>query len=104
MATKRLPASDWTTRHLIIDEKEIVDIFIPNTIDAILDNTFKHFGNIKSVVIPNNIRHMKDECFKDCKYLTSVYLPGKLLTHLSSLNSSSSFSVQLLDFLGRLMF
>lgn len=93
MATKRLPASDWTTRHLIIDEKEIVDIFIPNTIDAILDNTFKHFGNIKSVVIPNSVTTIGNYAFYRCISLPSITIPSSV-KHIGNYAFASCSSLE----------
>lgn len=93
MATKRLPASDWTTRHLIIDEKEIVDIFIPNTIDAILDNTFKHFGNIKSVVIPNSVKTIGNYAFYRCISLPSITIPSSV-KHIGNYAFASCSSLE----------
>lgn len=93
MATKRLPASDWTTRHLIIDEKEIVDIFIPNTIDAILDNTFKHFRNIKSVVIPNSVTTIGNYAFYRCISLPSITIPSSV-KHIGNYAFASCSSLE----------
>ena len=93
MATKRLPASDWTSRHLIIDEKEIVDIFIPNTIDAILDNTFKHFGNIKSVVIPNSVTTIGNYAFYRCISLPSITIPSSV-KHIGNYAFASCSSLE----------
>ena len=56
----------------------IVDIFIPNTIDTILDNTFKHFGNIKSVVIPNSVTTIGNYAFYRCISLPSITIPSSV--------------------------
>lgn len=77
MATK-ICSTDYTNRHLIVDGKEIVDIVIPNTIDAILDNTFKHFGNIKSVVIPNSVTTIGNDAFYRCISLPSITIPSSV--------------------------
>lgn len=78
MATKRLPATDHTNRHLIVDGKEIVDIIIPNTIDTILDNTFKHFVNIKSVVTPQSVTTIGNYAFYRCISLPSITIPSSV--------------------------
>ena len=77
MATKICP-TDYTNRRLIGDDREIVDIVIPVTIDAILDNTFKHFVNIKSIVIPNSVITIGNDAFYRCISLPSITIPSSV--------------------------
>lgn len=77
MATKICP-TDYTNRRLIVDDREIVDIVIPVTIDAILDNTFKHFVNIKSIVIPNSVITIGNDAFYRCISLPSITIPSSV--------------------------
>ena len=79
MANKRqFHAIDYTNRRLIVDDREIVDIVIPVTIDAILDNTFKHFVNIKSVVIPQSVTSIGNYAFYRCISLPSITIPSSV--------------------------
>ena len=77
MATK-ICSTDYTNRRLIVDDREIVDIVIPVTIDAILDNTFKHFVNIKSIVIPNSVITIGNAAFYRCISLPSITIPSSV--------------------------
>ena len=77
MANK-ICSTDYTNRCLIVDDREIVDIVIPVTIDAILDNTFKHFVNIKSIVIPNSVITIGNDAFYRCISLPSITIPSSV--------------------------
>ena len=77
MANK-ICSTDYTNRRLIVDDREIVDIVIPVTIDAILDNTFKHFVNIKSIVIPNSVITIGNDAFYRCISLPSITIPSSV--------------------------
>ena len=88
-----IPATDYTNRRLIVDGKEILDIIIPNTIDAILDNTFKHFVNIKSVVIPNSVTTIGNYAFDRCISLPSITIPSSV-KHIGNYAFASCSSLE----------
>ena len=88
-----IPATDYTNRRLIVDGKEILDIIIPNTIDAILDNTFKHFVNIKSVVIPQSVTSIGNYAFYRCISLPSITIPSSV-KHIGNYAFASCSSLE----------
>ncbi len=61
-------------RHIFLNNQEINNLVIPNTITVINDYTFENCISITSVTIPNSVTIIGPFAFSDCSRLTSVSL------------------------------
>lgn len=77
MATKIYPSFD-SNRHLLIQGKEVTEIIVPCSINAILDNTFRYFRSITSVIIPDSVKSIGKYAFDHCESLNSVVIPNSI--------------------------
>lgn len=77
MATKIYPSFD-SNRHLLIQGKEVTEIIIPCSINAILDSTFRYFRSITSVIIPDSVKSIGKYAFDHCESLNSVVIPNSI--------------------------
>ena len=64
---------------VVIAEKEMTDLIIPNSIDSIHDYAFYSMP-FTSVTIPENITSIGHAAFRGCRFLTSVNIPNSLKT------------------------
>ena len=77
MATKIYPSFD-SNRHLLIQGKEVTEIIVPCSINAILDDTFRYFRSITSVIIPDSVKSIGKYAFDHCESLNSVVIPNSI--------------------------
>ena len=61
-------------RHLYLDNTEITDLVIPNSVTNIKDYSFYGCSGLISVTIPNSVTWIGDGAFFDCTGLTSVHI------------------------------
>lgn len=64
--------------HLFLNDQEIIDLIIPETIDTIKYSTFAYCTGIKSVMIPNSVTCIGDDAFYGCTSMTSVLIPNSV--------------------------
>ena len=64
--------------HLYINNQEVLDIVIPNTITTINSYAFDCLVNLRSVSIPNSVTRIEDDAFFDCESLTSIEIPNSV--------------------------
>ena len=89
--------------HLYIDDTEVTEVVIPNSITEIKDNTFAGCSEITSITIPNTVTSIGYASFIRCSGLTEITLPTSVtnigmnafercaaLTHIEIPNSISS--------------
>ena len=65
-------------RHIIIDDKEITSLIIPEQIDSISEKAFFSCTSLTSVTIPNSVTSIGDWAFDGCSSLTSVTIPNSV--------------------------
>ena len=71
-------------RHLIINNEEITDLIIPETINTIKEYAFYNFTNIKSLTIPYSMRQIKENAFNKCLSLSNIQWNAKKCNDFSS--------------------
>lgn len=64
--------------HLFLNDQEIINLVIPETIDNINYLTFAYCTGIKSVMIPNSVTAIGDEAFWGCTSMTNVLIPNSV--------------------------
>lgn len=64
--------------HLFLDNKEVTDLVIPNTIEKVSAFAFYQFKGLKSVIVGNGIKVIGTCAFADCTNLTSVTIPSSV--------------------------
>ena len=64
-------------RHLCLEEVEITDLAIPNSVTSIGNRTFVCSG-LTSVTIPSSVTSIGDYAFSGCSELTSVTIPNSV--------------------------
>ena len=67
-------------KHLYIDDVEITELEIPNTVTSISDYTFYLCRGLTSVVIPNSVTEIGDWAFSYCSGLTSIDIANSVTT------------------------
>lgn len=65
-------------KKLYIDNKEVVNVSIPNTVTTLNDYVFYNYSNLLSIDIPNTITSIGNDAFFNCKGLTSVTIPNSV--------------------------
>ena len=68
----------YFSNNLYINDQEIKDIIIPNTVDTIHTNAFYNCKSINSVTISNGVTSIGDYAFYLCSSLTSVTIPNSV--------------------------
>jgi len=58
--------------HLFLNDKEIKDLVIPNSVTTISSCAFYGCSGLTSVTIPNNVTRINDKAFHDCNNLASI--------------------------------
>ena len=66
-------------KHLCVNDEEIVDLVVPNTVKRIYGSVFNG-RKIKSLVIPNSVEMIGNNVFRDCVQLESVSLGNSVDT------------------------
>ena len=72
----------WSMDKLYINNNEITELVIPNTIDSIHDYSFYGYMALTSVTIPRNVKFIGREAFYDCG-IQNVYLQSTIPPTLS---------------------
>ena len=65
----------WYAHHLYLNDEEIKNIVIPNSVTFINDYVFSGFSGLKSITIPNSVTSIGEYAFFECDGLTSVTIP-----------------------------
>ncbi|MBR5854175.1 MAG: leucine-rich repeat protein, partial [Paludibacteraceae bacterium] len=66
------------SHNFYINNQEIKDLVIPNSIDTINDYAFYNCGSLTSVTIPNSVTSIGNSAFRGCSSLTSVTIPNRV--------------------------
>ena len=66
------------SQNFYINDQEIKDLVIPNTVDSIHDYVFAGCSSLTSVTIPNSVTSIGDYAFLSCSGLTSVTIPNSV--------------------------
>ena len=74
--------SGWRMNKLYINNNEITELVIPNTIDSIHDYSFYGYMALTSITIPQNVKFIGREAFYDCG-IQNVYLQSTIPPALS---------------------
>ncbi len=64
--------------HLFINNEEIKDLIIPNSVTSIGDYAFDGCSGLTSVTIPNNVTSIRYYVFNGCSGLTSLTIPNSV--------------------------
>jgi hypothetical protein len=67
-----------SAQHLYLNDEEIIDLIIPDSITNIRDYAFNGCCNLTSITIPNSVRRIGINAFKGCTKLTSVSIPNSV--------------------------
>ena len=70
----------YYAHHLFLNNKEIKDLIIPNTVTSIGKNAFTGCNTLLTVSIPNSVTTIGDWAFQNCSGLTSVTIPNSITT------------------------
>ena len=62
----------YYSRNFYINDQEIKDLVIPNTVDKIPNSAFENCSSLTSVTIGNSVTSIGNYAFGDCSSLTSV--------------------------------
>ena len=68
------------TQHLYVNDEEITDLVIPNSVTSIGPDAFNSFVGLSSVSIPSNVTTIGESAFAWCKGLTSVSIANGVTT------------------------
>lgn len=68
----------YYAQHLYIDNQEVTDVVIPNTIKEIKPCVFNSCVNLTSVTIPNSVKNIGEYAFSECSGLTSITIPSSV--------------------------
>ena len=64
--------------HLYLNDNEITDLVIPNSVTSIKNYAFYSCIGLASVNIPNSVTSIGDSAFENCTGLTSVTIPNSV--------------------------
>ena len=73
----------YNLRKFYINDQEINDLVIPNTVDSIQNYAFYYCSSLTSVTIPNSVKSIGERAFFFCNSLTSVIL-GNSVTSIGN--------------------
>ena len=68
----------YYAHNLYLNGELVIDLIIPNEIEAIKDYTFTNCTGLASVEIPNSVTSIGGSAFYGCKGLTSVEIPNSV--------------------------
>ena len=66
------------SHNFYINDQEIKDLVIPNTVDSIHDYAFRSCTSLTSITIPNSVTSIGSSAFESCFSLTSVTIPNSV--------------------------
>ncbi len=64
--------------HLFVNDIEVTDLVIPNSVTSIGVSLFQNCSSLTSVTIPNSVTSIGDRAFRSCSSLTSVTIPNSV--------------------------
>ena len=64
------------TQNLYINDQELKDLVIPNTVDSIEDFTFFGCASLSSISIPTSVKRIGNGALAHCSGLTSITIPN----------------------------
>ena len=67
-------------QHLFLNDEEIKDLVIPNSVTSIGNYAFERCTGLTSVTIPNSVTSIGYYAFQGCSGLTSVTIPNSVTT------------------------
>ena len=84
-----------TPHHLYLNDEEITDLVIPNTVSSIGNDAFSHCSYLTSVTIPNSLAGIGRDAFSGCSGLISIVIPNSVTSigDYTFLNCSNLTSV-----------
>ncbi|MBO7457972.1 MAG: leucine-rich repeat domain-containing protein [Paludibacteraceae bacterium] len=65
-------------KHLYVNDVEVTDLVIPNSVTSIGEWAFSGCTDLTSVTIPNSVKSIGEGAFSDCSGLTSVTIPNSV--------------------------
>ena len=68
----------YYSHNFYINNQEINNLVIPNTVDCIHDFAFFGCSSLTSVMIPNSVTSIGSSAFSDCSSLTSITIPNSV--------------------------
>ena len=68
----------YVAQHLYLNDVEIKDLVIPNTITEILWSAFHGCTGLTSVTFPSSVKTIGYSAFKGCRGLTDVTIPSSV--------------------------
>ena len=68
----------WFAHHLYLDDKEIIDLCIPDNITYVNSYAFSGGSSITSVSIPNSVTGIGTSAFSGCSSMTSISIPNNI--------------------------
>ena len=74
----------YCPRSIVISNKELSDLIVPNTVDSITDYAFYKCKQFTSITLPSNIKRIGHAAFSTCSSLTSINIPNSVL-HIEDL-------------------
>ncbi len=63
----------YLAKHLIMDDKEITDLIIPEGVASIGNYVFYGCSEITSIIIPSSVKSIGESAFANCSELVDVY-------------------------------
>ena len=78
----------YYAHHLFLNDEEIKDLVIPNSVTTIKNYAFYRCSSLTSVTIPNSVTTIEERAFYGCTGLTSVTIPNSV-----KIIGASAFSV-----------
>ena len=66
------------SRNFYINDVEIKDLIIPNSVDSIHKYAFSDCSSLTSITIGNSVRNIERSAFSNCSSLTSVTIPNSV--------------------------
>ena len=68
----------YYSHNFYINDQEITDLVIPNSVDSINNYAFSGCSSLTSLTIPNSVTSIGEFTFYDCSSLTSVTIPNSV--------------------------
>ena len=66
----------YYANHLFLNEEEIVDLIIPESIDTVKARAFVRCNGLQSVTFPEGVKSIGIASFRECNGLTSLQIPN----------------------------
>ena len=68
----------YLAHHLFLNNEEIIELVIPNSITSIRNYAFRGASALTSVIIPNSVTSIGSEAFYNCSSLISITIPNSV--------------------------